>query len=141
MITWQIPYGKIPWQKPTFLHSLYVQIKMFPNSLALFNQPTMGRTDHAHCFQIQLTKSCLVVWLWVDKRRVCCFFPLSLWKTVWVPRLDSRLMLSGIGLKFTFTLKHFFLCSKFMARFTLVHKRLFEVHGMWGAQSCMQTSY
>ena len=66
MIIRHIPHGKIPWQKPTFLHSFYVQIKMFRNTLALFNQQTMGRTDHAHCFQIQLTKGCLVVWFWVD---------------------------------------------------------------------------
>ena len=56
--------------KHTFLHSLGVPIKMFPNSLATLNQQTLGRTFHVHCFQTQLTESCLVVWFWVDKRPV-----------------------------------------------------------------------
>ena len=54
--------------KPPYLTSFDVQIKMFANSLALLNQQTQGRTDHVHCFQTQLMESCLVVWLWVDKR-------------------------------------------------------------------------
>ena len=59
--------------KPTFLHSL-APIKIITNSLADFNQQTLGRTDHVHCCQTQLTESCLVVWFWVDKRPACCFF-------------------------------------------------------------------
>ena len=34
----------------------------------------LGRTNHVHYFQTQLTKSCLVVWFWIDKRPVFCFF-------------------------------------------------------------------
>ena len=60
--------------KPPSLHSPDVPIKMFANSLAVLNQQTLGRTDHVHCYQTQLTESCLVVWFWVDKRSVC-FFP------------------------------------------------------------------
>ena len=47
--------------KSTFLHRLDVPIKMFDNSLAALNQQTLGRTDHVHCFQTQLTESFLVV--------------------------------------------------------------------------------
>ena len=74
-------------QKPTcapdpyILPSLDVPIKMFANSLAVLNQQTLGRTDHAHCFQTQFTESCLVTWL---------------------SRLDSGLMVSRTDLKFTF---------------------------------------
>ena len=72
---------------------------MFPNSLAILNQPALWRTDHIHCFQTQLTKSCMDVRFWIDKRPVCFFF--SLQKIVWIPRLGSGLMVSEIGLKFT----------------------------------------
>ena len=82
--------------KPTFLHSLDVPIKMFSNSLTVLNQQTLGRTDHVHRLQTQLTESCLVVWFWVDNRPVCCFFPYK--KTVWILSLGSRLMVSGISL-------------------------------------------
>ena len=60
--------------EPTFLHSLDVPIKMFPNSLAVLNQQTLGRTNQARCFQTQLTERFLAVWFWVDKRPVSCFF-------------------------------------------------------------------
>ena len=33
---------------------------MFAKSLAVLSQQTLGRTDHVHCFQAQLTESCLV---------------------------------------------------------------------------------
>ena len=33
---------------------------MIANSLAILNQQTLGRTDYVHCFQAQLTESCLV---------------------------------------------------------------------------------
>ena len=46
-------------EKLSFLHSLDVLIKMFTNSLAVLNQQKLGRTDHVHCFQAQLTESCL----------------------------------------------------------------------------------
>ena len=60
--------------KPPFLHSLDIPIKMFANSLAALNQQTLGRIDHAHCFQMQLSESCHVVWFWVDKKPIRCFF-------------------------------------------------------------------
>ena len=47
-------------EKPPFLYSLDVLIKMFANSIAVLNKPTLGRTDHVHCLQGQLTESCLV---------------------------------------------------------------------------------
>ena len=49
-------------EKLSFLHSLDVLIKMLVNSLTVLNQrqKTMGRIDHVHCFQTQLTESCLV---------------------------------------------------------------------------------
>ena len=91
--------------KPPFLHSLDVPIKMFTNSLAVLQQKTLGRTDRIHCFQILqilLIESCLVDLFYVDK---------SPWfsslKKVWIRRLDSGLMVSGIYLKFTFYSKKF----------------------------------
>ena len=33
---------------------------MFVNSLAVLKQQTLGRADYVHCFQTQLTESCLV---------------------------------------------------------------------------------
>ena len=60
--------------KLPFLNSIYVLIKMFANNFALLNQQTLGRTDHVHCFQTQLMENYLVIWFWVDKRPVCCFF-------------------------------------------------------------------
>ena len=49
-------------EKLSFLHGLDVLIKMFVNSLTVLNQhqQTLGRIDHVHCFQTQLTESCLV---------------------------------------------------------------------------------
>ena len=47
-------------EKLPFLHSLDALIKMFANSLTVLKQQTLGKTDHVHCFQTQLTKSCLV---------------------------------------------------------------------------------
>ena len=41
-------------------HSYIVLIKMFVNSLAVLKQQTLGRADYVHCFQTQLTESCLV---------------------------------------------------------------------------------
>ena len=35
---------------------------------------SLGRTEHVHCFQTQLTERCLVAWFWVDKKPACCFF-------------------------------------------------------------------
>ena len=60
--------------KYPFLHSLDVPIKMFANSLVVLNQQTLVTAYHVHCFQTQLTESCLVVWFKVDKRPVCYFF-------------------------------------------------------------------
>ena len=60
--------------KTPFLHSLVVPIKMFTNSLAILKQRTMRRTNYVHCFETQLNESCVVLWLWVDKRPFCCFF-------------------------------------------------------------------
>ena len=47
--------------KPTFLQSLDVPIKMFPNSLAALDQQILERTDYVHCFQTQLTEICEAV--------------------------------------------------------------------------------
>ena len=60
--------------KPPSLHSLDVPIKMFANSLVVLKKQTLGRADHVHCFQTQLTEICLVVWFWVDKRPIYSFF-------------------------------------------------------------------
>ena len=49
-------------------------IKIFANNIADLNQQLPGKTNHVHYFQAQLTKNCLVVWFWVDKRLFCCFF-------------------------------------------------------------------
>ena len=90
--------------KTPFLHSVDVLIKMFANSLTVLNQQTLGRTDHVHCFQMQLMESCLVVWFWVDKRPVSCFVLYK--KTVWIPRLGSGLMVSGTDITFIFYSLH-----------------------------------
>ena len=120
--------------KPPFLHSLDVPIKMFTNSLAVLHQKTLERTDRIHCFQILqilLIESCLVVWFQVDK---------SLWfpslKKVWICRLDSGLMVSGIYLKFIFYSKKFsnyFFVVRGQGgahQCTRVHERLFEAQKM-----------
>ena len=44
------------------------------DSLAVLNQQSLRRINHVHCFQTQLTESCLVVCFWVDKRLICRFF-------------------------------------------------------------------
>ena len=59
--------------KPQVLHSLDVLTKIFTNSLAVLNQQALGRTDYVHCFQAELTESCVAVWFLVDKRPACCF--------------------------------------------------------------------
>ena len=92
--------------KPPLLHCLDVLIKMPANSLAVLNQQTLGRTNHAHFSQTLLTESCLVVWLWIVRRPICCFF---LDKKVWIHRLGTRLMVSGIDLKFTLKYSEIFL--------------------------------
>ena len=58
-------------------------------------------------------------------------------KTIWIPRLGSGLMVSGIDLKFTFTLKYFYLCSRFTARYTIVYTH--AITTIWGAQNVMCT--
>ena len=94
------------------LHSLDVPIKMFANSIAVLNQQIPGNTDHTHSFQTQLMKGCLVVWLWVDKRPVCCNFLYG--KQSGYP--DQVLVkVSGIDLKFTF-------CSEILLS-------LYQAHG------------
>ena len=60
--------------KPTFLHSLDVPMKLFANSLAVLNQQTLGWTDHVHCFQTQLTESCLVLVWFNFGQETCVFF-------------------------------------------------------------------
>ena len=71
---WVFKYVSVIIAKSSLLHSLDVLIKMFANRIAVLNQQIPGKTDPVHCFQIQLMKNCLVVWFWVDKRPVCCFF-------------------------------------------------------------------
>ena len=99
--------------KPTFLHGLDVPIKLIANSLAVLNQQTMEGTDHVHCFQTQLMKKCLVVWFWVNKRAVSCFF---LYKNSLDMRVEQTLSLPS-------ALKYFCLCSRCTARYTSVYKR------------------
>ena len=72
--TFLLLYGHLKVSRCPFLHSLDVLVKMFTNSLAVLNLQILGRTDHVHCFQKQLRESCWLVWFWVDKRPVCCFF-------------------------------------------------------------------
>ena len=48
--------------KPSFLQSLDIPVKISYNSLVILNQQTLGRTDHIHCFQAQLTESGQLVW-------------------------------------------------------------------------------
>ena len=72
-IIWVFEGVWIIYSKPTFLQSLVVLIKMFPNSLAVLNQQRPGMTYRAYCFQTQLMESCLVLWFWVGKRPVCFF--------------------------------------------------------------------
>ena len=97
--------------KPPFLHSLDDLIKMFANSLAVLNPETPRKTDHIPCFQTQLTESCLVVWFWIDKG----FH--SLYEAVWIPRLVSGLMVSGMDIKPT--LKSTLSIYRCAARYTL----------------------
>ena len=96
---WVFEAVRVICAKSPFLHSLNVPIKMFTNSLAVLNQQTLGTTGHTHCFQTQLTESCLADWFQVDKRPVCYFF------LVWIPRLGSGLMVSEIDLTFTLSLQ------------------------------------
>ena len=90
-------------EKLLFLHSLDVLIKMFANSLAVLNQQTLGRADHVHCFQTQLTESCLGFGSAQTRDSSVIF----LLKPACIPRLGSGLMLSGIDLKFTLYSKIF----------------------------------
>ena len=57
--------------KTPFLYSFDALIKMFANSLTVLNQQTLGKTNQVHCFQTQLTETCLVVWFWANKRPNC----------------------------------------------------------------------
>ena len=93
-------------EKPLFLHNLDVLIKMFANSLAVLSQQTLGRADHVHCFQAQLTESCLVFGSAQirDSSVIVYFFKKQPVHPVYA---DSGLMISGIDLKFTFYSKIF----------------------------------
>ena len=90
--------------KPPFLHSLDVLLKMFVNSLAVLNQQTLEITDNVHWFQTQLMESYLVIGSGQTRDLSVVHFSI---KTVWIPRLVSGLMVSGIHLKFTFYSKIF----------------------------------
>ena len=48
---------KVICEKPLFLHSLNVLIKMFAYSLAISNQQRLGKTNHVHWFRLE---SCVV---------------------------------------------------------------------------------
>ena len=85
--------------KPPFLNSLDVPIKMFANSLAILNQQTLGRIDHVHLLSNTVDRKlqdCLVL----GRQETYLLF-LFVLKTVWIPRLGSGFMVSGIDLKFT----------------------------------------
>ena len=79
---------------------------MFANGLAVLSQQTLGRTDHVHCFQAQLTESCLVFGSAKirDSSVIVFFFKKQPVHPVYT---DSGLMVSGIDLKFTFYYKIF----------------------------------
>ena len=57
---------------------------------------------------------------------------LPLWKTIWIPRLGSGLLVSGIDLKFTCYSKIFlYHCSRCTERYTLAYTRAQTT--IWGA--------
>ena len=117
--------------KLPFLPSLDVPIKMFANSLAILNQQTLRRINHVHCFQTQLTESCLVVCFWVDKRFICCFF-LNKKQSEYPDYVLSCWQVEQT-LSFLSTLKYFYLCSRYTVRYTLAYAHAWTT--IWGAQN------
>ena len=111
-----------------FLHSLDVPVKVFANSLAVLNLQKLGRADHVHCFQTQMRESCWLVWFWVDKRPICCFFFCKKSLDIWT--------------RFCVDISIFVVAAERGTHYwTHVPKWLFKVHKMWGAPSCMPTCY
>ena len=123
--------------KPSFLHNRMSKLKC---SLTAFLSTNTGK--YKPCSLLSSTverklSGCLVLG-WQETHMLF----LSLWKTVWIPRLGSGFMVSGIDLKFTFYSKIFiFVIRRGTCQHTCVHKQLFEVHKMWCAWWCVQPCY
>ena len=73
-------------------------------------------------------KYCLMIW-----PKICLLF-LSQYKTVWISRLGSELMVRRIDLKFTFY-STIYLCSRCIARYKLanMHART-TIWGAWNVR-------
>ena len=97
-------------ENPSLLYSLNMPIKMFANSVTALTPKTLDRPSSLLSNTVDGKLSSLVLG---RKESRLLFRPLPK-KTVWIPRLGSELMVSGIDHEFTF-------CSKLFVFLKYVH--------------------